>query len=180
MLTTGTWKSDSKHLSAYFLVRHMMVSRVKGSFKDVKLTFEGDPDDLSSGKALLEIRTDSVETFDEKRDGHLKSDDFFNVAKYPKMTFESSKITRVDEDNYTVTGNLSIRGRTKEIDVSLENVGVIKDPYGNRVMGFSASGEFDREDFGLKWNMALEGGGLLVGNKVKFTVEGELVFQAEN
>lgn len=180
MLTTGIWKSDSQHMSAEFSVRHMMVSSVKGMFKDVSITFEGEPNDLENGKVTLEIGVASVETFDAKRDGHLKSDDFFNAEKYPKMVFKSKKIVKKNDEEYLVTGDLTIRNITKEITVDVEYSGVVKDFSGNDVLGFNATGELVREDFDLKWNALLEGGGVLVGSKVKFHVDGELVLQKEN
>lgn len=177
MSEKGLWKSDSQHSSAEFSVRHMMVATVRGRFRNVNVEFSGDPGVLEDGKVKVDIDTGSVDTFNTDRDTHLKSDDFFNAEKFPKMVFEGTGIKKIAEDEYEVSGNLTIRDITKEAKVKLESTGSIKDPYGNERMGFSATGQVVREDFGLKWNTPLDNGGVLVGSKVKFTVDGELVLQ---
>lgn len=180
MLTTSVWKSDSQHTSTEFSVRHMMVSSVKGMFRNVAIEFQGSPEDLESGKVYLEIDVDSVETFDAKRDSHLRSDDFFSSQKYPKIVFKSRKIEKMSDKEYSVFGDLTIRDITKEVRVELEISGIARDFSGNSVMGFSANGELTREDFGLKWNALLETGSVLVGSKVKFHIDGELVQQKDD
>lgn len=175
MLKTSTWNSDPQHTSADFSVRHMMVSTVKGRFRNVSVSYEGDAEDLTKGTAGVEIEVDSVETFDGKRDAHLKSDDFFNAEKFPKLHFRSSKISKKNDEEFIVTGNLTIRDITREVTLDVEYSGKLTDPWGFQRMGLTARGEIVREDFGLKWNTALDTGGVLVGSKVKFEVNAELV-----
>ncbi len=158
----------------------MMVSTVRGRFRDVSAKYEGDPADLAKGKVTVEIGIGSVETFDEQRDGHLKSDDFFNAEKYPVMKFVSKKILKKGESDFEVIGDLTIRDITREVRIEAEYSGQIKDPYGNDRFGFTASGQITREEFGLKWNTVLDSGGVMVGSKVKFNVDGELIRQKED
>ncbi len=173
--TKNIWKSDSTHSAAEFSVRHMMISSVRGRFKDLDVTYTGNPDDFTSGKARVEIDTGSVETMDKDRDNHLRSEDFFNSEKYPKMVFESKKIEKVGDGRYKITGDLTIRGVTKEVSLDGEYEGSAKDPWGNDRIGVTVNGELLREEFGLKWNTPLDNGGVLVGSKVKFEVRVELI-----
>ncbi|AKA48571.1 hypothetical protein IX51_05060 [uncultured archaeon] len=178
METTKTvWKADATHSSAEFSVRHMMISTVKGRFKDINVEYEGDVDDLTRGVARVEIGTSSVETLDPDRDNHLRSDDFFNSEKFPKMSFVSKKIESVGNSKYKITGDLTVRDVTKEITLDGEYEGNAKDPWGNERIGINVNGEIVREDFGLKWNTPLDNGGVLVGSKVKFEVRVELLKQ---
>lgn len=173
--TQNVWKGDKTHSAAEFSVRHMMISTVRGRFKDINVTYKGDSDDFSTGKATVEIATSSVETLDQDRDNHLKSEDFFNSQKYPKMTFESKKIEKVGESKYKIIGDLTIRDVTKEIVLDGEYEGSATDPWGNERIGVTVNGEIVREQFGLKWNTPLDNGGVLVGSKVKFEVRVELL-----
>lgn len=175
MIKSEMYKSDPVHSLAEFSVRHMMIATVKGRFTSVDLQYTGDGDDFSGGSVIVTIDLNSVETFDEKRNAHLRSDDFFSVEKYPKMIFKSKEIRKTGENEYSVRGDLTIRDITREITVRAEHDGKVKDPYGNIRVGVSAYGELIREDFGLKWNSMMETGGVLVGSRVKFEVHSELV-----
>lgn len=173
--TKSVWMSDGSHSSAEFSVRHMMISNVKGTFKDFNVEYDGNPDDFTNGTAKVDISIASVETHDEGRNTHLMSDDFFNSEKFPKMTFVSSKINDLGNSKYSITGNLTIRDVTKEVALDGEYEGQAKDPWGNERIGITVKGELLREDFGLKWNTPLDSGGVLVGSKVKFEVHVELI-----
>jgi len=175
MLKSEQYKSDVVHSVAEFSVRHMMIATVKGRFTKVEVEYSGNGDNFEGGDVTVKIDLNSVETFDENRNNHLRSDDFFSVKNYPFMTFVSKEIKKEGDNEYSVTGNLTIRNVTKEITVKVEHEGKIKDPYGNMRIGVSAYGELIREDFGLKWNSIMETGGVLVGSKVKFEVHSELV-----
>lgn len=180
MLKSTVWNSDSQHSSAEFSVRHMMVSTVKGRFSDIQISYVGDPEDFTKGSAYVEIDTSSVQTFDKKRDEHLRSDDFFNSGRFPKIVFRSNGIERNGGNHFKVTGDITIRNITKEITVDVEYTGKIKDPWGNERIGLSATGEIIREDFGLRWNTMLEAGGVLVGSRVRMQVDGQLILQKED
>jgi polyisoprenoid-binding protein YceI len=172
-LTPGTWNVDASHSSVAFSVRHLMVSKVRGRFT----AFTGS---ATIAANPLESRIDatvelgSVDTSDAGRDEHLRGEDFFDVAKFPTMTFNSTKITE-DGGDYKLEGNLTIKGVTKPVVFDLEFEGTGTDPWGNTRGGFSAETEINRKDWGLEWNVALEAGGVLVGEKIKINLDVELV-----
>lgn len=170
-LRMSIWKVDAAHTNLGFTVKHMMVSRVRGSFADVEGTIEGDPADLAASKVDFKVNMDSINTNNEDRDNHLRSGDFFDVEKFPTMNFVSTKITETSEDEFDLTGNLTIKGVTKEVTFKAEFEGKAVDPWGQDVAGFTAEGSIDRKEFGLTWNQALETGGFLVGDKIKITIE---------
>lgn len=169
-----TWKLDSAHTDVGFAVRHMMISTVRGKFTKVEADVSLDPAKLEQATVTARIDAASIDTREEKRDGHLRSPDFFDVANYPTLTFTSTKVTR-HGDEIEVTGNLKIKDQEHSITLKGEVTGPSKDPWGNQRVGFSLSGELDREHFGLTWNQALETGGVLVAKKVKLEIEGQLV-----
>jgi polyisoprenoid-binding protein YceI len=175
-LAAGTWAIDVSHSEVGFTVRHLMVSKVKGSFK----TFEGAitiaPNPLDS-KVEARIETFSVDTRDENRDNHLRSSDFFEVENYPYITFVSTSV-RPHGHDFVVTGDLTIRGVTRSVDLALEFNGVTPDPWGGTRAGFSASTEISRGDFGITFNMPIDGGGVVVGDKIKINLEIEAILQA--
>lgn len=154
-----------------FTVKHMMVSRVRGSFADVEGTIEGDPADLAASKVDFKVNMDSINTNNKDRDNHLRSGDFFDVEKFPTMNFVSTKITETSEDEFDLTGDLTIKGVTEEVTFKAEFEGKAVDPWGQDVAGFTAEESIDRKEFGLTWNQALETGGFLVGDKIKITME---------
>ncbi|MES1182206.1 MAG: YceI family protein [Myxococcales bacterium] len=169
-----TWKIDSAHSDVGFAVRHMMISTVRGKFTKVEADVSLDPAKLEQATVTARIDAASIDTREEKRDGHLRSPDFFDVANYPTLTFTSTKVTRSGDD-IEVTGNLKIKDQEHPITLKGEVTGPSKDPWGNMRVGFSLTGELDREKFGLTWNQALEAGGVLVAKKVKIELEAQLV-----
>lgn len=165
------WAVDASHSSIEFSVKHMMISRVKGSFQTFDADIEADPNDLTSANIGLSVDLSSIDTRNADRDNHLRSADFFDVENYPKMTFRSKSIVKTGEGEYDVTGDLTIRGvtRTETFEATYEGGG--KNPWGVEVVGFSAKGSIKRSDYGLTWNAALETGGVLVGDEVKIAIE---------
>ncbi len=175
----ATWSFDTSHSSIGFSVRHLMISKVRGHFGKWTGTFgyvEADPT-----RSTLEVRIDaaSIHTRDDKRDAHLRSPDFFDVEKYPELTFVSTGIERDGGDDYVVTGDLTIHGVTRSVRLKVEGLGRTRDPWGGERVGFSASTSINRKDFGLHWNVALETGGVLVGEKIDIGIEIEAVRAAE-
>ena len=170
-MTKTKWAVDPTHSSVEFSIRHMMFTNVKGAFQTYDATIEADPNDLTTANISFSVDLASVDTKNQDRDNHLRSADFFDVENKPKMTFTSTKVEKKDEGEYAVTGDLSLNGVTKPetFDVTFEGQG--KDPWGNEKAGFSAEGTLNRSDYGLTWNAALETGGVLVGDKVKVSLE---------
>ncbi|MRG87310.1 YceI family protein [Salinibacillus xinjiangensis] len=167
------WKLDENHKSMEFVVKHMMISKVKGSFKDFEASIEADPEELTTADIQFEVDLASINTQNEDRDNHLRSGDFFDVENHPKMIFKSTKVVRTGDGEYDVTGDLTIRGTTNQETFKATFEGAAKDPYGNDVVAFSAEGKVNRKEYGLTWNVPLEAGGVLVGEDVKFTIETE-------
>jgi polyisoprenoid-binding protein YceI len=168
------WKIDTAHSQIGFAVRHMMISTVRGKFAKFDADIQIDLGNLSQARVTARIDAASVSTGDEKRDGHLRSADFFDVEKYPTIEFASTHVSQQDA-SLTVQGSLKIKGNDHPITLKGEMVGPGKDPWGNSKLGFSLSGEVDREQWGLTWNQALEAGGVLVAKKVKLELEIQLV-----
>jgi polyisoprenoid-binding protein YceI len=170
----GTFDLDPAHTRIGFSARHMMVSKVRGRFGEFtgSITVADDPFQ-STAEAV--IKTASIDTSNGQRDGHLTSGDFLNVEKYPDITFRSTRVTGRQGHVFTVLGDLTIKDVTKEVELTLDLEGVGNSPWGKQVMGFSLSTEINREDFGMNYNVALEGGGVLVGKTVKIEIEGEAV-----
>ena len=171
------WNIDKAHSELGFAVKHMMISTVRGKFAAFDGDVSLDPAKLEAAKVTARIETASITTGDEKRDGHLRSPDFFDVEKYPTITFTSTKVTRSGDD-LEVTGNLKIKDQEHAITLKGEVSGPGKDPWGGTRVGFSLTGEIDREQWGLKWNQALETGGVLVAKKVKILLEAQVVQSA--
>ncbi len=168
------WNIDPTHSTIGFTVRHMVFAKVHGRFKSWTGTLDLDLADLTKSKVEVSIDVASIDTHEEKRDGHLKSPDFFDVAAHPTMTFKSKKVEKSGED-YKLVGDLSLHGVTKEVTLDVEYGGRGKDPWGGERAGFHAKGTINRTDFGLKWNQALETGGVLVGEKVELAIDLEAV-----
>jgi polyisoprenoid-binding protein YceI len=169
-----TWKVDAAHTDVGFAVKHMMISTVRGKFTSFDADIELDPARLEAAKVTARIQAASVNTNEEKRDGHLRSPDFFDAEKYPTLTFTSTNVKR-SGDELEVTGKLKIKDQEHPITLKGEVTGPGKDPWGNTRIGFSLNGEIEREQWGLGWNQALEAGGVLVGKKVKLSIEAQLV-----
>lgn len=168
---TGTYTVDPTHSRIGFVARHAMVTKVRGSFNE----FEGsgcfDAENPAGSSLQLTIQAASIDTRNPDRDGHLKSNDFFDMETYPEITFASTSVERVDETNYRVTGDLSIKGVTKPVTVDFEYTGTALDPYQNQRIGFEGSTTINRKDWGVNWNTALETGGVLVSEKVTLEFE---------
>jgi polyisoprenoid-binding protein YceI len=171
----STWKLDADHSAAEFGVKHMMVSTVKGQFSKVAGTVSLDDKDLSKSKVEATIDASTVDTRNAKRDAHLKSKDFFDVAKVPRITFKSTSVKQVSKDHFQVVGDLTIHGVTRPVTLDTEVTAPAKDPWGNTRRGLHATTKIQREDYGLKWNQALEAGGVLVGSDVAITIDGEMI-----
>jgi len=172
----ATWQIDPDHSSFQFKVRHLMVSNVKGDFTKVKGAVTMDDKDITHLNVELMIDAASVNTGHAKRDEHLRAVDFFDVAKYPTITFVSKKVTKNGPDRLKVTGDLTMHGVTKEITIDVEGpTQEVKDPRGNFRRGATANGRINRKDFGLTWNRALETGGVVVGEDVDIFIEIELI-----
>ncbi|MCW9026408.1 MAG: YceI family protein, partial [Thiovulaceae bacterium] len=165
-LFAGNYNVDASHSSVGFKVKHMMISNVKGKFDKFSGSFVFDEKTKTLKSLQGEVEATSINTENAKRDNHLRSEDFFDVTNYPKLTL---KITDVNGDS--ATGKLTIRGVTKVVKFELETSGVIKDPWGNTRTGLTLETKVNRQDYGLKWNDVLETGGLIVGDKVKISVE---------
>lgn len=172
----STWTIDPEHSNVGFKVRHLMVSNVKGSFDKHTGTVEINDKDITKSKVEVSIDTNSINTNVQKRDEHLRSADFFNVAKYPTMTFVSQKIAKAGKDKLKVTGDLTLHGVTKQVVLDVEPLSKeSKDPWGNIRRGTAATTKIDRKDFGLIWNQGLETGGVLVGDEITITLEIEMI-----
>jgi len=171
-LPAGTWTVDASHSEIGFVARHLMVTKVRGSFTDVSGTVEV-AENVSDSVANVVIKTASVSTGTADRDGHLKSADFFDAETYPDMTFVSTAF-----DGETLTGDLTIKDVTKPVTLDVEFNGVATDPWGNEKAGFEATADINRTDWGLTWNANLEKGGVLVSEKIKLVLDVQLAKQA--
>ncbi len=172
----GTFAIDPSHTELGFAVRHMAVSKVRGRFS----TFEGTIDiaeDPADSKVSVTIDARSVDTRDETRDNHLRTNDFFDVENHPTWTFDSTSVTGVSPTSWKVEGDLTIRGVTRPVTLDVTLEGVVKDPYGNHRVGFSASTSINRDDFGVSFGAVMETGGLVVAKKVDIQIEAEAVLQ---
>jgi polyisoprenoid-binding protein YceI len=174
--TTTTWNIDPAHSVAEFKIKHMMISNVKGQFAKVTGVLTLDESDPANSRAEALIEAASIETRDAQRDAHLKSADFFDVEKFPTLSFKSTRISLVRDGELAVEGDLTIRGVTRKVLFSVEGpTPPAKDPWGNTRVAVSATTKINRKDFGLTWNTALETGGILVGDEVTITLDVEFV-----
>lgn len=172
----ATWKVDPVHTAIEFKVRHLMVSWVKGVFTNVSGTVDIDETNLAASNVKIQIETASIDTNNVKRDDHLRSPDFFEVATFPTMTFVSKKVVVAEGKPVKVIGDLTIRDVTKEVELDVEDFSqVVTDPWGKSRRGASASTEINRKDFGLTWNKALEAGGVVVGDEIRISLEVEMI-----
>ncbi len=169
-MTTSTWNIDASHSSIHFIARHMIITKVRGAFKAFSGTIALDEGDMTKSSVQVEIEAASIDTAEPKRDGHLKSADFFDVEKYPSLTFKSKSIQK-SGNAYEVVGDLSIHGVTKEVTLHSLFEGRGKDPWGGERVAFAAKTSVNREDFGLTWNQVLEAGGVLVSSKIEIELE---------
>jgi polyisoprenoid-binding protein YceI len=170
-MTNTTWNLDTAHSGIHFSIRHMVVAKVRGRFAKFDGTVALDGEDLTRAVVDVTIDAASIDTSTPARDEHLRSPDFFDVARFPQLRFRSSRVERVGVDRYRLIGDLTIRDVTREIALEVEHGGQAKDPWGNLRAAFTARGSIDRKDFGLRWNQVLEAGGFLVGDKVEIELE---------
>jgi polyisoprenoid-binding protein YceI len=175
-VTTTTWNIDPIHSVAEFKVKHMMISNVKGQFSGISGMLSRDEVDVTNSRVEVTIDAASINTRDAQRDGHLKSADFFDVEKFPTLSFKSTRIQNAGEGELKVSGDLTIHGVTRNVVFEVEGpTAPGKDPWGNTRIGVSATTKINRKDFGLTWNAALETGGILVGDDVTLTLDVQFV-----
>lgn len=174
----GTWDVDPSHSEVAFVIRHLMVSKVRGTFNDFSGSFVVG-DSLATSSVQADIVVASIDTNGADRDAHVRSPEFFDADQFPTMTYRSTGV-RVDGDDYVVDGDLSLHGVTRPVSLALEVLGFVPEtPFGDTRVGFSASGEIDRRDFGLEWNAPVNGGGVVLGTKIKIALEIEAIRRPE-
>jgi polyisoprenoid-binding protein YceI len=174
--TTSTWNIDPAHSAAQFKVKHMMISNVKGEFTSLQGGFELDEQNVENSRIEAEIDAATINTREPQRDAHLKSADFFDVEKFPTLSFRSTKVSKKNSGELAVEGDLRIHGVTRPVTFSVEGPSEpARDPWGNTRIGLSATTKINRKDFGLTWNAALETGGILVGDEVTITLDVQFV-----
>ncbi|MES2893309.1 MAG: YceI family protein [Bacteroidota bacterium] len=177
-MATKNWVIDPTHSEVQFKIKHLMITTVTGSFDLFEANVQTEEEDFMRAKVSFSADVASVSTGNEQRDEHLKSADFFDAAKYPKITFAATKYESVDNDgSYELHGDLTIKDVTKSIKLGVEFGGVVKDPYGNIKAGFSINGKINRKDFGLTWNAVTEAGGVVVSEDVRIVCEIQLIEQ---
>lgn len=178
MATTTKWVLDPAHSEILFKVKHMMISNVKGEFRQFSAEAESNGTEMIGSSIKANIEAGSIFTNANDRDNHLKSADFFDVENHKELVFRGTSMTKKDDGNYVLKGDMTIKGITKEVEFDVEFGGVNKDPWGNEKAGFSLNGALNRKEWGLNWNAALEAGGVLVGEEIKINAEVQLVKQA--
>jgi polyisoprenoid-binding protein YceI len=173
------WQIDPVHSAAHFSVRHLMISNVRGEFSKLTGNVILDSADLTRSSVDVSVETGSINTREPQRDEHLRSADFLDVANHPTMTFKSRRIEATGTEDFKLTGELTIRGVNREVTFDVEGPSpAVKDPWGNLRAGVTATAKINRKDFGLVWNALVEGGGVMVGDEVKITIEAELIQKA--
>ncbi|MFQ5614589.1 MAG: YceI family protein [Anaerolineae bacterium] len=173
------WQLDPAHSHIQFSARHMMISTVRGRFEDFTGTFDVDEADPTNSRVEVEIQAASVYTREQRRDDHLRSPDFLDVANYPVITFKSTRVEQIDDHHGRLIGDLTIKDVTREVTLDVEYAGQAKSPMGTISAGFTAHTKLNRKDWGLTWNMALETGGVLVGDEITIDIELELIKQEQ-
>src|SRR3954451_1995389 len=168
---TGTYVLDPTHTRIGFVARHAMITKVRGQFTEFEGKAHLDFDNPANSAAELTIQVASVDTHNAQRDGHLRTNDFFDAENYPEITFRSTGVEPIDDEHYRVTGDLTIKGITKPVSVDFEYAGTAVDPFGNTRAGFEGSVQINRRDWGVEWNAPLEAGGVLVSEKVTLEFE---------
>jgi len=177
-MTTATktlWKIDPTHSEVQFKVKHLVISTVTGSFSSYDGKIEAVGDDFENAEATFTADIDSISTNNEDRDQHLKSDDFFNAEEYPQLKFESTNFEKVGESEYKVSGDLTIRDVTKQVELDVVHGGTVEDPYGQTKAGFEVSGIINRKEFGLSWSAVTEAGKVVVGDKIKLQLNVQFI-----
>jgi polyisoprenoid-binding protein YceI len=176
-MTTERWEIDSSHSGIHFSVRHLVIAKVRGQFSRWTGAVVVPDGDFTKASVEAVVDASSIETGVADRDAHLKSADFFDVAQFPEVTFKAARVTPKGDD-LRVVGELTIKGITREVTLDVEQLGQVKDPWGNDRVAFSAKTAIDRKDFGLTWNQVLETGGVAVGDRINLEIEVEAVRQA--
>lgn len=166
-MATVKWTLDQAHSQLQFKVRHMMLTTVTGDFKEFEVNVETEGDDFSTAKISASANIASVSSGSEQRDTHLKSDDFFNAEKYPKLTFDGKSLMHVGDDHWILQGDITIRDVTQPISFKVTYMGMIDDPWGNKKAGFEVNGKLSRKEFGLKWDVVTETGGVVASDEVR-------------
>jgi polyisoprenoid-binding protein YceI len=172
------WVMDPSHSDVEFKVKHLMISSVNGKFTSYKADVTTQGDDFSQAEISFSADAASVNTGNEQRDGHLQSDDFFNAAQFPQIVFKSTAVTKTSDNEFKLTGDLTIRDITKSITLDVEFNGLMTDPYGQQKAGFDVTGKINRKEFGLKWSATTEAGGIVVSDDVKIHCNVQLIKQA--
>jgi len=175
-MATTNWAFDPAHSELQFKVKHLLISTVTGSFKELNGSVVAG-DNFDDARIEFQTSIDSLSTHNEQRDQHLKSADFFEAEQYPKLTFSSTRFEKKDDDHYNLEGNLTIKGVTKPVSLNVEYNGTAQDPYGNTKAGFELNGKINRSDFGLTWNALTETGGMVVSDEVKLLGNIQLIKQ---
>jgi len=173
--TLTKWTIDKDHSEITFKVKHLVISTVTGKFNEFDATLESENGDFEGSDISFEAMIDSIDTNNEDRDNHLKSEDFFNAEEHPKLLFESTSFEKTGEDEYKLVGDLTIRGNTKTVELDAEYGGTVEDPYGNTKAGFEINGKINRKDFGLTWNAVTEAGNVVVSDKVKLNLNVQFI-----
>lgn len=177
-MATKNWVLDPTHSEVHFKIKHLMITNVTGSFDIFTVSAKTEKEDFTKGKISFTADVNSISTGNEQRDGHLKSGDFFDAEKFPRIKFEATRAEAIDNDgSFDLYGDLTIRDVTKNVKLAVEFGGVVKDPYGNTKAGFTINGKINRKDFGLTWNAATEAGGVVVSEEVRIVAEIQLVEQ---
>jgi polyisoprenoid-binding protein YceI len=170
-----SWVIDPTHSEVSFKVKHLMISNVKGIFKDFEAQVATVGNDFSTADINFTLKPASIDTGSPDRDAHLKSADFFDVENFAEMKFKANSFVSKDDENYTLEGDLTIKGVSRSVKLDVEFGGLVTDPWGNEKAGFTINGKINRKDWGLNWNAALEAGGVLVGEEVRISIELELL-----
>lgn len=173
--TTTLWKIDPTHSEVQFKVKHLVISTVTGNFNSFDGSIETEGDNFEGASVSFEADIDSISTNNEDRDGHLKSEDFFDAENHPKLVFESGSLEKTGDSQYKLTGDLTIRNTTKKVELDVVHGGTVEDPYGNTKAGFEVTGTINRKEFGLTWSAVTEAGNVVVGDEVKLILNVQLV-----
>lgn len=174
-MATTKWELDTTHSELGFKIKHLMITNVSGSFKKFEVNVETQKDDFSTAKIVARADMSSIYTNNEQRDAHLRNSDFFEVEKYPELVFQSTRVEKVDDETFHLYGDLTMKGVTKPVKLSVEYSGLTKDPWGGERVGFVVTGKIKRGDWGINFNGALETGGVMLGEEVKLNSEIQLV-----
>lgn len=176
-MASTTWNLDAAHSEVNFRVKHLVITTVSGKFTQFSSAVSTEGDDFTTANITFEVETGSIDTGVEMRDNHLRSNDFFNSEAFPKMVFTSTAIRKVEDDEYEIDGQLTIRDVTQPVTLEAEFGGIVKDPYGQTKAGFEVEGKIKRKEFGLSWDVLTEAGGAVVSDEVKFQVNVQYVKQ---